>query len=168
MAAQITPRGQSEDTASPAVLTRSFGQGRAVYFAAGIDHAHYSYSYPYYRRLLAGAIRWAANDRPPLEVTAPMCVQSTLFRQQLEDRPSRLVIHLFNNVNTTAFHGLPNDDVPLRETLPIHDIVLTLRGHQVTSAVQQPEAKELTLQRDGDVVRIVVPRLEVHSMVVVE
>ena len=35
------------------------GAGRVVYFPVGFDHAYYSYSYPYQRRLLSGAMRWA-------------------------------------------------------------------------------------------------------------
>jgi hypothetical protein len=72
-------------------------------------------------------------------------------------------------VNTTAFHGLPNDDVPLREeTLPIHDIKLTFRGYHIKSITQQPEGKTLELVEEGEVVSVVVPRIDVHSIVVAE
>ena len=50
-----------------------------------------------------------------------MCVHSTVMRQTKDGE--RLVVHLFNDLNTTAHHALPNDDVPLREEIvPIHDI----------------------------------------------
>jgi hypothetical protein len=152
----------------PAIVTRTFGKGRVIYFAAGIDHGCYTYAYPYERVLLANAMRWAAAESPPVEVKAPMCVQSTVFRQKKEGA-ERLLVHLFNDVNTTAFHGLPENDVPLREeTLPIHDIEITLRGDQVSAAVQQPENVVLEMHRDGDNVRVTVPRLDVHSVVVFE
>lgn len=140
-----------------------------VYFAAGIDHAYYSYAYPYQRRLLAEAVRWAASEQPPLEVDAPMCVQVTMFRQHSEDVAPRLLIHLFNNVNTTAHHGFPEDDVPLREeTLPIHDIALRLHGYRIRSATLQPDGRELELSREGELTQLIIPRLDVHSVVAVE
>ena len=167
--ARLWPHGTPEQADSPpAVVTRSFGQGRVVYFAAGIDAGYFTYPYPYQRVLLASAIRWAASGPPPLEVKAPMCVHATLYRQT-ENRKDRLLVHLFNDVNTTAHHGLPNDDVPLREeTLPIHDIRLTLRAYDLRSATQQPEGKSLAIAREGDITTLTVPRIDVHSIIVLE
>jgi hypothetical protein len=163
------PKGSDEaKNTSPAIISHQFGKGRVVYFAAGIDAGYYSYSYPYQRRLLSQAMRWAADEPPPVDVQAPMCVHATTFRQEKNGK-QRLLIHLYNDVNTTAFHGLPNDDVPLREeTLPIHDIRVTLRGYEIASAKLQPEGKELTVTTDKNETSLVVPRLEVHSIVVVE
>jgi hypothetical protein len=167
--ARMWPHGTPEQGDSPpAVVAREFGRGRVVYFAAGLDAAYFSYPYPYQRVALASAIRWAANAPPPVEVQAPMCVHATVFRQR-KDGKRRLLIHLFNDVNTTAFHGLPNDDVPLREeTLPIHDIEITLRGSRPLSATQQPEGIVLPLKRTGDTVALTVPKLNVHSIIVVQ
>lgn len=168
LAAQAAPHNLPDAAPTPAIVTRQFGKGRVVYFAAGIDHAYYSYAYPYQRVLLANAIRWAANSTPPVEIGAPRCVQSTVFRQK-KDGQTRLLVHLYNDVNTTAFHGLPNDDVPLREeTLSIHDIRLSLRGFHIQRATQQPEARPLTLAIEGESTVITVPRLEVHSVIVLD
>ncbi len=151
----------------PAITTHQFGKGRVVYFASGIDSAYYLYAYPYHRLLLANAVKWAANSVVPIEVQAPMCVQAVAMRQ-VKDGP-RLVLHLFNDVNTTAFHALPSDDVPLREeTLPIYDIHVQFRGYQLGSIRLQPEGIELTRQAIDDGFEVVVPRLDVHSMVVAE
>ena len=76
---------------------------------------------------------------------------------------------LYNDVNTTAFHALPGDDVPLREeTLPIHDIKIRVRGYDVKNVAQQPEGNMLAPTRNEDALEVVVPRLEVHSVVVFE
>ena len=54
-----------------------------------------------------------------------MCVHSTVMRQATGGS-ERLVVHLYSDLNTTAFHALPNDDVPLREeVVPIRDIRVT-------------------------------------------
>lgn len=168
LAAQAAPHATPDAAPVPAIVARQFGKGRVVYFAAGLDHAYYSYAYPYQRVLLANAIRWAANSAPPVEVDAPRCVHSTIFRQEKEGK-SKLLVHLYNDVNTTAFHGFPNDDVPLREeTLPIHDIRLKLNGYQIRHAEQQPEDRSLSLAVEGTSASITVPRLDVHSVIVLD
>jgi hypothetical protein len=167
LAATSVPFSDGQAERKPAITTRLYGKGRVVYFAAGLDHGYYSYSYPFERVLLTNAMKWAANCPPPVEVAAPMCVHATAFRQNKDGE--RLLVHLFNDVNTTAFHALPTDDVPLREeTIPIHDIVISVRGTNVKSATQQPEDKPLDVQVDGDVTKITVPVLDVHSIVVIE
>ena len=141
-----------------------------MYLAAGFDAAHYLYAYPYHRLLLAGAMRWAAQEPPPVEVKAPMCVHSTVMRQT-KGSASRLIVHLFSDLNTTAFHALPADDVPLREeAVPIHDIAVTFSSRYRFRWIHlEPEGTELEPRRDaGGTQQVVVPRLDVHSMVVGE
>lgn len=152
----------------PAVLSRTFGQGRVVYCAAGFDAAYYLYAYPYQRLVLKHAIEWAANSAPPVTVEAPMCVHVAVMRQTKEGE--RLVVHLFNDVNTTAGHSLPNDDVPLREeVIPIPDIRVTFRpGYKLRLVHLEPEGKELEVRVTETGATVTVPRLAVHTMVVAE
>ena len=158
----------SQAPQQPAVVSRRVGKGRVIYFAAGVDHAYFSYAYPYQRMLLSNAMRWAAGSPPPLEVQAPLCVHATFFRQPAADG-DRLLVHLYNDVNTSAFHALAQDDVPLREeTLPIHDITLRLRGYCVESATQQPEGRLLDIVDDDTMARVTVPRLDIHSVIVLK
>ena len=79
-------------------------------------------------------------------------------------------MHLFNDLNTTAHHALPIDDVPLREeTIPIHNIQIALDArYAVSRAMQQPEGIELPLNRTANGVIITVPQLDIHTMAVVE
>lgn len=80
-----------------------------------------------------------------------------------------MVIHLYNDVNTSAFHALPNEDVPLREeTLPIYGIRVTLRNYNIERLHLEPEG--LTLQADSAPGRAIVtiPRLDIHAMLVAE
>ncbi len=152
----------------PAVVTREFGRGKVVYFAAGFDAGYYLYPYPYQRLMLNEAVTWAAAEPSPIEVQAPMCVHAACMRQTKAG--SRLVVHLFNDLNTTAHHALPHDDVPLREeTVPIHDIAVTFASAYNFSRFHlEPEGRELVPERTADGWKIVVPRLEIHTMVVGE
>lgn len=152
----------------PGVLTRTYGKGRVVYLAAGFDAAYYLYAYPYQRLVLKHAIQWAAGSPAPLAVEAPMCVHATLMRQGKDGE--RLVVHLFNDANTTAHHALPADDVPLREeVLPIHDITVKFGPEYRLGRIHlEPDGKTLEAKRDALGTTVIVPRLDVHAMVVAE
>jgi hypothetical protein len=151
-----------------AVVMGEQGKGRVVYMAAGFDAANYSYGYPYERVIMAQAIRWAAREPVPVAVEAPMCIQSTVFRQKDADG-ERLVVHLFSGVNTTSDHGLPEVDVPLREeVLPIGGIKVRFHNLKPKRVHLEPEAIELTCSQLGEWTEVLLPPLAVHSMVVAE
>ena len=161
--ARMLPAG-SKHAPIPAVIARKHGAGRVVYFPACLDAALWSYSYPYQRRMLALAMQWAAGGPPPIQVSAPMCVQTTFWTQQTDGDP-RTLVHFFNGVNTTAHHGVPVAEAPLREeTLPIHDIKLRLPAGRFRSAIVEPTGESLELRpaADGQWVEATLPKLELH------
>ena len=98
-----------------------------------------------------------------------MCVHSTVMRQR-KDGTERLIVHLFNNVNTTGGHAFPNDDVPLREeSIPIRDIrVRFAPNYRIKSVRVEPEGIVLPQSATPDGLTVTVPRLDVHTMVVAE
>lgn len=152
----------------PAVVMGEQGKGRVVYMAAGFDAANYSYAYPYERIVFSKAIKWAAHDAAPVEVIAPMCIQSTVFRQK-DTEGERLVVHLFNGINTTSDHGLPETDVPLREeVVPVGGI--KVRFHELTPKRihLEPEGIELTIVQSENGLEVSIPPVAVHSLVVAE
>jgi hypothetical protein len=163
----LEPPGGEKGERIPAIIANTFGKGRVVYFAAGLDAANYSYSYPYHRVLLKNAIAWAAASPAPINVKAPMCVHAAPMRQTKDGE--RLIVHLYNDVNTSANHARPDDDIPLREeTLPIHDIRVSFRDYKLGRVHLEPGGLELSKQIDGAVTSVTVPRLDVHAMVVAE
>jgi len=165
--ATLTPPGGEPGEKIPAIVVNTFGKGRAVFLAAGLDAANYQYAFPYHRELLANAITFAAAAPPPIAVEAPLCVQAVAMRQRKDGE--RLIVHLYNDVNTTANRARPEDDIPLREeTLPIHDLRVTFRGYAPSRIHLEPGALDLPFQREGDTVTVTVPRLNVHAMVVAE
>ena len=165
----ITDKSMGGSPKLPAVITRTHGKGRVVYFAAGLDAGYYLYAYPYQRLALAHAIQWAASVPQPVTIKAPMCVHSTVMRQQGEAN-ERLIVHLYSDLNTTAAHAFPNDDVPLREeVVPIHDIQVTFGPQYNVERVHlEPEGVVLNLTQSPEGSTVTVPRLDVHTMVVVE
>ena len=117
----------------------------------------------------ANAIDWAASGPAPITVEAPMCVHSTLMRQS-NGGSERLIVHLYSDLNTTAFHAMPDDDVPLREeVVPIHDIRITFApGYRLGRVHLEPEGRDLKVEPTPGGPSVVVPRLDVHAMVVAE
>lgn len=157
------PEGSREPF--PAAGYGEFGKGRVVYFAAGVDSALYSYAFPYQRIMLADATRWAARDPFPIQVKAPMCVQSTFWTQNQE----RTIIHLWNGLNSAADHGAQEVETPLREEIvPIHGIEIMIEGNSFRRARFEPEGMELKLESEGNSTRIRIPPLEIHGAVVLE
>jgi hypothetical protein len=77
---------------------------------------------------------------------------------------------LYSDLDTTAFHGLPNDDVPLREeVVPIHDIRITFGPSYRFGRVHlEPEGQDLKVVPITGWPSVVVPRLDIHLMVVAE
>jgi hypothetical protein len=167
VAGTVRPKDQPKGGELPAVVWRNVAGGKVAYLAAGFDAAYYSASYPYHRLILAGAMRAVASAAPPVEIEAPMCVQLNVVRQKKDGE--RLIVHLFNDVSTTAGHGHPAEEVPLREeTLPIHNIGVTFRGYAIKRVRLEPEGLELKPEKGGEVVAVTVPKLTVHAMVVAE
>ena len=153
----------------PGIISRNHGKGRVVYFAGGLDAAYYLYAYPYQRLALVHATRWAASAPQPVKIKAPMCVHSTIMRQQIKG-DDRLIVHLYSDLNTTAAHAFPNDDVPLREeVVPIHEIQVTFGPEYVLSRVHlEPQGIALEAHDTSEGTMVTVPRLDVHAMVVAE
>lgn len=165
----MTNKAGGDSPALPAAVSTNYGKGRVVYFAAGLDAAYYLYAYPYQRLALKHAIEWAAAAPRPVSIVAPMCVHSAVMRQSI-DGVQRIIVHLYSDLNTTAAHAFPNDDVPLREeVVPIHDIQVTFGPNYRFERIHlEPEGADLEVQRTPTGTTVVVPRLNVHTMVVGE
>lgn len=162
----VTMQPEGTEGTLPALVVRPFGKGRVVYCAAALDAALWSYAYPYQRRLFARAVELAAARPVPIRVTAPLCVQATFFEQVAA---RRIVVHLFNGVNTTANHGLPGNEVPLREeVLPIHGITVRFSGSAPERFRCQPGDRAVTAQRTAEGITVTLPPLEIHTLLVGE
>jgi hypothetical protein len=158
---------ETKDEMIPAILARSFGRGKVVYLPASLDSAYYLYAYPYERILLGQAMRWAAAESFPIKVEAPMCVQTTFFRQKTQGE--RVIVHLFNKINSTAQGAFANDDVPLREeSVPVHGIRLRFEGYKFKRIHLEPDGMDLVPSQEGGSVVVGLPPLVIHYLVVGE
>jgi len=151
----------------PFMLLHRAGEGRSVYFAADVGQAYFIAPYQYQRRLISNAVRWAAgSNKPPLRVDAPLCVQAAFYTQ---NDGRRTIVHLLNEVNTTANRAIPENNPSQREeTLPVLDVKVAFDDSRIVSAFQEPGHHPLPLKRSAASVEVTVPRLDVHAMVVFE
>jgi hypothetical protein len=164
---RMKPEG-SDKPPLPATVLRRFGEGRVAYFAAAVDAALWSYAYPYQRRLFARALEWTARTEPAVSVAAPLCVQATYWTQTDKDG-RRLIVHLFNGVNTAANHGLPAMDVPLREEIvPIHNIEVRFAKDAPRRFHCEPGGQVIEARQEGGRTVVTLPPLEIHTMLVGE
>jgi hypothetical protein len=164
---RLSPEGWQKPPL-PAIVARKFGKGRVVYCPVALDAGLWSYAYPYQRRLLARAVEWAARTPAPITVTAPMCVQTSAYTQA-DGNGRRTIVHLFNGMNTTANHGLPAMDVPLREeVVPIHGIRVQFREGTFRQFHLEPGNRTVSVTREGATTTVLVPPLEIHAMLVAE
>ncbi|HKB37191.1 MAG TPA: hypothetical protein VKD72_12115, partial [Gemmataceae bacterium] len=171
----------------PAVITSSYGKGRVVYFAAAVDKAMFFYPDAAFRRMLVSSCRWAAGDvPPPVEVHGPLILATTFRRQP---REGRTIVHLLNHGSSWGQHSIYQKIAPLpeelrkeygypdrselrgtwpirEEVIPLHDIRVTCRISRVKKATLQPENRDLPLRKVKDGVEVLVPKVEMHSMVV--
>ncbi len=153
--------------ATPFLVLNETAKGRVAYFANDVGQAYFTSPYQYERRLITGAARWAAGEvAPPMSVEAPMCVQATYFEQE---SPQRTIVHLLNEINSTAGRALPPGSPPMREEIvPIRDITIRFKDRTLKQTFLEPEHEQLQTRMDGKDSLVNVPELRLHSMVVAE
>src|SRR6185369_6840728 len=98
------------------VYLREVGSGRVVYFPWDIDRTFYDVLNADHGRLLANAIRWAADETPPVSVTGRGVIDVAAWRQR-----SSMTVHLVNLTNPMMMKG------PFRELLPIGEQKIRIR-----------------------------------------
>lgn len=172
-----------DKTVHPFLILSNYGKGRVAYFAADVAQSYLNAPYQYERKIIANAIRWAANDEtPPVEVEAPMCVQATFYEQKKgekgageengrreEAKSNRVIVHLLNEINTMTDRALPESNSPMREeVVPITGIRVRFADREIASAYLEPEHESLPVRRTEKGCEVTVPRLGMHSMVVAE
>jgi hypothetical protein len=169
---------ENKAAAAPALIASSFGQGRVVYLPAGLDQAMFFYPNSYIGAMLVNACKWVAHDaKPPLEVEGPLLLAATYRRQPAQHRT---IVHLLNDHSSYGRHSIfqkilmPDKSLlgpwaVRREVIPLHDIKIRCRVSGITKVMQQPEniALPLTKLADGGV-EVVVPKLDMYSLVVFE
>ena len=157
--------GKIARTVTPAVIESEYGKGRVIYLPFDLSWNFFRFGQGHWARLMELALRDAASAPPPVEVNAPRIVQAMTHQQD-----DRLVVHLLNDVSSfgRSQNVVGESGYERREVIPIHDIELTFRDKHWKRFLLIPGETPLEPTAVADGLRVTVPRMETHCMVVAE
>ena len=154
----VYPRVPRTDTRE--LYLRDLGRSRVVYFPWDIDRTFWDVMAVDHLRLLGNAIRWAANEPPPVEVEGPGVIDVAAWRQR-----NSMTVHLVNLTNPMMMKG------PIRETIPVGPLRVRIRPPAGTSARAVRLLTAGTSPRvdtaDGAVV-VTVPSVDIHEVIAID
>jgi hypothetical protein len=156
----------------PGIVESRYGKGRVIYFAPRLGEIYARYPFPLWRRLLETAARRVAARPPDVEVRAPLCVTAYSWEQSTT---GGWIIHLINELDET---GRPRGRMPEGKnplygslprggTVPVDHVEILVRKPGATRAELPLEGRALTVVPEDGALRILLGRLEQHSLVVV-
>ena len=147
-------------TTTRELYLREIGPSRIVYFPWDIDRTFWDVLAVDHGRLLTNAVRWAANEPPPIEVVGSGLIDVTLWKQA-----SSIAVHLVNLTNPMMMKG------PLREVIPIGPLTVRV---QMPGGVEPRRVRLLTsgvpvrFDQTGSVLTLIVPSVEVHEVIAID
>ena len=156
------------DTSVPTVTLHRCGRGRAIYIGGDVGSAYMNNPYPPLKRFLAHLLR---RTGPPVEIDAPEAIEATAAR-----RPSgELMIHLVNNPTPLLPWRIGEDPragrdmttyFALQEVNPIYDVAIRFNDFEVKSA--RLPLQDMSLEVKGNPAQVVVPKVELHEVLLAE
>jgi hypothetical protein len=153
-----------EVAAYPAIVTRTFGKGRVVYFAGDVTGAYGNFGDPSLRLLLRNAILWASAGPLPVETDAPRAVEVRCYRQG-----NRHLVHLVNYVSSQLRVWLDAGGPAAEDTIPVHDIAIRLRAARPPERVYLASNQQaVPFEYKNGFASMRVPKLDAFEILVVE
>ena len=154
-----TPPDPDHVTDYPAVTISS--AGNVVYFAHPLFLGYRRQAPQWYKELFLAVLRQIVPD-PLVTCDAPSSAQVTLLRQA---DPARTIAHLLHYIPERR--GLEFDTI--EDIIPLYQVALAFKTPNPPERVYlAPSGEELAFTCDGDTVRLVVPEVRGHAMVVAE
>jgi len=156
----ITPQGSiGENSGYPAVTLNKFGKGKAIFISGSIFYAYWAKNNPHVKYLIKNLVNLVIPEKI-LEVEGPASLEVSLFQ-----KGKRKIIHLVNshiekNVGGPSFA----EEIPLLYGIRVK---LKVEG-KLKRIAQQPENKELEYEKKDSYVYFTVPKIDIHTMVIVE
>jgi hypothetical protein len=143
---------------------RRVGRGRVAYVAADIFRAYHVKNVWPLKNILANLVRRLAPNFP-VHLAAPAWLEVALADQKTS-AGTRTIVHLVNH------HGnrpVDNNAVCIESTLPVHDVVLTVgQAVRPTRVTLEPGSVQPHWHFDGRQVIVQIPRVDIHTAVVIE
>jgi len=150
----------------PAAVINNYGKGKAVYVSAPIFKAYWRMNMPWLRNISLNLIK-KAEPEGVLETDAPPSVEVSLMKQE-----NRTVVHLIN------YHAEKRGGKvePLMEIYseivenisPISNITVRLKSAEPREVYLAPEKEKVDWEMENGWIRVVVPEVRIHRMIVFE
>jgi len=148
-----------------AMVESTYGKGRVIYLPCDVSGAYFRYGHEYLARLMELALRQVAAEPPPVEVEAPSIIEA-----MPQVQGERLLVHLLNDISSFGrSQNVAGESLYLRrEVIPVHDIAVTFRDRDWRRFSLVPGKTPLTPVQTPQGLKVIVPRLETHCMIVAE
>ncbi|HEY4386658.1 MAG TPA: beta-galactosidase trimerization domain-containing protein, partial [Ktedonobacteraceae bacterium] len=137
-----------------------------LYFAAPFFAAHRNHDYWVYREVALNALR-SFLAAPLLQASGPGWAELTLHTQPATDEhPDRQIVHIVTYHPRRTLQGVPHVDQSWPTAgISVKVLALTSTPQQVYLA---PERQPLDFKRVGDYIRIDLPPVDAHTVLVLE
>src|SRR6185369_10446517 len=101
---QTLVRLGKDSAAAPGLIASTYGEGRVVYVAAGLDQAMFFFPNAFIGQMLVNATKWVAGAaKAPIETDGPLILAVTYRRQPAQ---RRTIVHLLNDQSSYGRHSL--------------------------------------------------------------
>jgi uncharacterized membrane protein len=137
-------------TEYPTIVTGTYGKGRVVYFANGIEGLAFTNGHEDYTELYKNALDYVTGGSYLVEVRAPRSVHVNVIRDQEDE--NHLILALVNTTGTSQR--------PLKEVVPVGAEVLLPLGGRELGGRKVLWGEGITVEETKDAVRIAVPSLK--------
>ena len=154
---EVYPR--EVETDCPEIFYSSFGKGRVVYMCGDLDRRFWDYLMPDHVKLLSNSVLWSMNGQRSIEVEGRGYLDVTCWR-----RAGQVSIHVVNMTNPFAMRGA------VREVYPVSgiEVKVRLKGDLKGSVKALTAGSVLETESDGEWLRIRLPDIAVHEVLVFE
>jgi len=150
---------QHTPPAEPAGYPAAIRKGKVLYFAHPVFRNYRNKGQQLARDYVWNAVAHVYG-RLDVEVGLPSMGRVSLMRQEAEGRH---ILHLLYAAPIARGRGIE----VIEDIVPLHDIPVSLRL-DASKVILAPEGTELPFERIGDRIEFIVPRLELHQMVVLD
>ena len=157
---QLISSPPGEDSGYPAITRRRLGKGTAIYIAGQVFRGFQTEGQWCLKPIVANLLN--ASIGPPLvRLESPAWLEVALMRQG-----QRTLVHLVNPHSNRPVDG---NYVCAEQILPVHDIVVHLaRASRPARVRLEPEGAEPGWSYANGVLQVRVPRIKIHTAIVVE
>lgn len=159
------------DTGCPAITLNKFGKGNVVYISGNVFYGYMLNNQWNIKRIIKNALNLVLLEKL-IEINAPPGVEVVLAKQNDKE-----IVHLINHYGERPIEkkrqfGDPHiqyNNAMTESVIPIYNINVRVKHDREPKKVTlEPGGKKLEWKMEDGVIHTIVPKLEIHSCVVIE